>query len=119
MGRTRRLRRFEVQFQRLRQIGKSFFLSLALARNVEIQALRNVPLPFTPDCCREWSFHVLILSQRDAIRTPTLEPTPSVKSLVPAAWPIPARVLSPDERASVRALLNSERFQACAPAALH
>src|SRR5450756_1940585 len=46
-----------------------FFLGLALAVDVEFHALRNVPLPFTPDCRREWSLAVLILSQVDGVRT--------------------------------------------------
>lgn len=36
-----------------------------------------------------------------------------------AARPIPARALSSGERESVRAVLNCERFQDCAPAAIH
>ena len=58
--------RLEVQFQRFCQIGKSLFLGLALAGDVEFQALGDVPLPFTPNCRREWSLHDLILSQGDA-----------------------------------------------------
>jgi putative transposase len=50
---------------------------------------------------------------------PLLGPTLSVSLSTPAVRPIPARALSSDERQSVRALLNSERFQDCAPAAIH
>ena len=42
---------------------------------------------------------------------PLLGPTLSVPPPTPAVRPIPARALSSDERQSVRALLNSERFQ--------
>ena len=59
----RRLRRFEVQFQRFLQVGESFFLGLALAGDVEFQALGNVPLPLTPNGRSEWSLHDLIVSQ--------------------------------------------------------
>src|SRR5450631_3099691 len=38
---------------------------------------------------------------------------------VSIARPTPARALSPDERESVRAMLNSERFQDCSPAAIN
>ena len=50
---------------------------------------------------------------------PLLGPALSVPRFTPAVRPIPARALSSDERESVRALLNSERFQDCAPAAIH
>src|ERR1035438_10736577 len=38
---------------------------------------------------------------------------------VSIARPTPARALSMDERESVRAMLNSERFQDCSPAAIN
>lgn len=50
---------------------------------------------------------------------PLLGPALSGQLSTPAVRPIPARALSSDERESVRALLNSERFQDCAPAAIH
>jgi len=50
---------------------------------------------------------------------PLLGPALSVPLATPAARPIPARALSSAERESVRTLLNSERFQDCAPAAIH
>jgi len=37
----------------------------------------------------------------------------------PMVRPTPARALRPDELQAVRAVLNSERFQDCAPAAIH
>ena len=49
---------------------------------------------------------------------PLLGPAPSGPSFTPATRPIPARALSSDERETVRAVLNSERFQDCAPAAI-
>ena len=50
---------------------------------------------------------------------PLLGPALSIPLSVPAVRPTPARALSSDERESVRAVLNSERFQDCAPATIH
>jgi putative transposase len=50
---------------------------------------------------------------------PLLGPGLFASFAAPAARSISARALSSDERESVRALLNSERFQDCAPAAIH
>jgi putative transposase len=49
---------------------------------------------------------------------PLLGPALSIPLLSPVARPTPARALSFDERESVRAVLNSERFQDCSPAAI-
>jgi hypothetical protein len=49
---------------------------------------------------------------------PLLGPALSIPFLVPVPRPTPARALSFDERESVRAVLNSERFQDCSPAAI-
>src|ERR1017187_870027 len=62
-GRPGCLRRFEVQFNRFLQVGKSLFFGLALAGDVEFQALGDVPLPLTPNGRDEWSLHDLIVSQ--------------------------------------------------------
>ena len=51
-------------------------------------------------------------------RRPLLGPAPAIQFLAPAVRPTPARALSFDERESVRAVLNSERFQDCSPAAI-
>src|SRR5271169_4502334 len=59
----RRLRRFEVQFQRFLQVGKSLFLGFALAGDIELQALGDVPLPLAPNCRGEWSLHDFIVPQ--------------------------------------------------------
>ena len=50
---------------------------------------------------------------------PLLGPALSIQLSTPTARPIPPRALNSDERESVRAVLNSERFQDCAPAAIH
>ena len=51
---------------------------------------------------------------------PLLGPTLSAPLLAPtAARPTPARALGADELLAVRAVLNSERFQDCSPAAIH
>jgi putative transposase len=49
---------------------------------------------------------------------PLLGPALSAPLVAPVARPTPARALSVDERESVRAVLNSERFQDCSPAAI-
>jgi putative transposase len=49
---------------------------------------------------------------------PLLGPALTIPFLVPAARSTPARALSFDERESIRAVLNSERFQDCSPAAI-
>jgi putative transposase len=50
---------------------------------------------------------------------PRLGPPLAESIPAPATRPIPARALSPGEREGVLAVLNSERFQDCAPAAIH
>jgi putative transposase len=50
---------------------------------------------------------------------PLFGPALSVSLVAPAARPTPARALRLEERQSVRALLNSERFQDCSPAAIN
>ncbi len=50
---------------------------------------------------------------------PLLGPTRSAPPLVFAARQTPARALDADELQAVRAVLNSERFQDCSPAAIH
>ena len=63
------MRWFEVQFQRFLQVGKSLFLGLALAGDVEFQALGDIPLPLTPNGRSERSLHDLIVSQARVLRT--------------------------------------------------
>jgi putative transposase len=50
---------------------------------------------------------------------PLLGPTLFIAPSAPAIRPIQPRALSSEERESVRAVLNSDRFQDCAPAAIH
>ena len=57
------LRDFEVKLQRLLQISQGLVFALALAGNIQLQALRDVPIPFTPNGCGERSLHNYILSQ--------------------------------------------------------
>jgi hypothetical protein len=51
-----------VKFERFLQVRKSFFFALPLAGNVDFEALRNIPIPFTPDGSGESSDHNYILS---------------------------------------------------------
>ena len=57
------MRRFEVQFNRFLEVGKSLLPGLALAGNVEFEALGDIPLPLAPNASRKWSLHDLIVSQ--------------------------------------------------------
>jgi len=61
--RPRRLRRFEVKFQRFLQVAERFFFGFALAGNIDFQALRDVPVSFAPYRCGKWPFHDYILAQ--------------------------------------------------------
>jgi len=63
------LRRFEVQFNRFLEIGKSLFLGVALAGDVEFEALGDIPPPLAPNGSRKWSLHDLIVSQARVLRT--------------------------------------------------
>jgi len=68
----------------------------------------------------ESACNVLDVSRASFYRQrPLLGPALSALFLVPATRPVPARALSFDERESVRAVLNSERFQDCSPAAIN
>ena len=55
--RPRRLWRFEVKFQCFFQVGERLLFGLALAGNIDFQALGNVPVSLAPNGCGKWSFH--------------------------------------------------------------
>ena len=69
------MRRFEVQFNCLLEIGKCLFLGVALAGDVEFEALRDIPPPLAPNGSRKWSLHDLIVSQARALRTAARVPS--------------------------------------------
>lgn len=56
------MRRFEVQFNRFLEVGKSLFLSLALAGDIDLQALGDIPTPLAPNGSGKRSLHDLIVS---------------------------------------------------------
>ena len=60
----------EVKFQGFVEIVESFFLSLALAGDNDLEALRDKPVSFAPHGRREWSLHAPILSQFTQIARP-------------------------------------------------
>lgn len=60
--RARSLRRLEVEFQRLFQIGQRFLFGFALTRYINFEALRNVPISFAPNRCGKWTDHGCILA---------------------------------------------------------
>jgi hypothetical protein len=68
LGWPSRVRRLEVELQRFFQIGERFFFGFALAGNIDFKALRDIPVAFAPNRCREWTFHKVILAQ-DSRRT--------------------------------------------------
>jgi hypothetical protein len=57
--------------------------------------------------------------RRDETNTPLLSASRQTKATGQVALARTARALTLDERESVRALLNSERFQDCSPAAIN
>jgi len=63
------LRQFEVKFQRFLQVGESFFFGLSLAGDIDFEALRDIPVSFTPNGCGKRSLHDHILSQTPDLRT--------------------------------------------------
>ena len=62
------MRRFEVQFNRFLEVGKGLFLGLALAGEVELEALGDIPLPLAPNGSGKRSLHDLIVSQATVLR---------------------------------------------------
>lgn len=63
LGREGRTWNFEMQFQCFFQIGQSLIFRLTLAGNIQIQALRDVPVFFFPNRDGELAFHAYIVSQ--------------------------------------------------------
>ena len=55
---------FEVKLQRFLQVGQSLFFGLALAGDIDFEALGNVPIPFAPNCSGKRSLHDHILAQK-------------------------------------------------------
>jgi len=60
--RSRGLRRLEVEFQRLLQIGQCPLFGVTLTRDIDLHALGNIPVSFAPNGCGERSFQGFILS---------------------------------------------------------
>ena len=59
------MRWFEVKFQRFLQVGESPFFSPALTGDVDLEALRNAPVPFAPNRSGKWLLHGDVLSQQE------------------------------------------------------
>jgi len=64
LGRTGRLRWFEVQFQRFLQVGASFFFGRTLTGDIDLEALGNIPVTFAPNGSGKRSLHDHILAQK-------------------------------------------------------
>ncbi len=56
------MRRLKVEFQSFLEIGQCFSLGFTLARNIQLKALRDVPITFPPNASRKWTLHGSILS---------------------------------------------------------
>jgi hypothetical protein len=61
------MRRLEVDIEGFAQVGESFFFGLALAGNVDFQALGDVPISFTPDGRGEGALHALRIAESAVI----------------------------------------------------
>ena len=61
VGRARGLWWLEVEFQSLLEIGQCFSLVFALARDIQLKALSNVPIAFPPNARSKWTLHGFIL----------------------------------------------------------
>ena len=66
LWRARGLWWLEVEFQSLFEIGQCFSLVFALARDIQLKALCNVPIAFPPNARRKWTLHGFILSLNSA-----------------------------------------------------
>jgi hypothetical protein len=71
-GWTCRLRRFKMKFKRFLKVGERLLFGGALAGDIDLEALRYVPVAFSPYSCRERSLHVFILPQTARFRSFTL-----------------------------------------------
>jgi hypothetical protein len=51
-----------VQFERFAKVSQSFLFGIALASDMDVQALRNKPIALTPDSRGKRTLHVAILA---------------------------------------------------------
>jgi hypothetical protein len=51
-----------MEFKRLPQIRERLFFRLALASDIDFEALRHVPIPLPPDGRGKWALHIVIFS---------------------------------------------------------
>jgi len=77
LGRTRDLRRLEMQFQRLLQICQSLFFSLALASDIHREKLRYIPIAFAPDRRGEKLHHGPIVPRAGRPSCSSMRPDPA------------------------------------------
>jgi hypothetical protein len=57
------MRWFEVELERFLQVGQRLFFSFALACDVDLEALGDVPVSLSPNTCCEGALHESIFSQ--------------------------------------------------------
>jgi len=68
-GWTRCLWWFEIKFKRFLEVGEGLLFGRALAGDIDLEALRYVPVAFSPYSCSERSLHVFILPQTARFRS--------------------------------------------------
>lgn len=51
-----------MQLQRFLQVREGFFFRLTLAGDIDLKALRDIPITLTPHGRRKWPFHSSILA---------------------------------------------------------
>ena len=61
------MRRFEVKLQRFLQVGEGLFFGVAPAGDIDLEALRDIPIPLAPYGSSERSLHGDILSQKGRV----------------------------------------------------
>jgi hypothetical protein len=101
------LRRLEVQFNRFLEVGKSLFLSLALARDIEFQALGHIPVTFSPNGSGKRSHHVHIVSQARLLGATAQRPRVPSPNLVSAKFSCGPPFTSPRRGRKSEVLLAS------------
>ena len=62
-----------MKLQCFSEIGECFFFGRSLARDIDLQALRDEPIPFAPNCRSERSLHdVIVPPAKGVLRKPVM-----------------------------------------------
>ena len=65
------MRRFEVQFNRFLEVGKSLFLGLALAGDIDLQAQGDIPTPLASNGSGKRSLHASLFHRHACSARPS------------------------------------------------